>query len=157
MRQKRYKSRLRYPPLPSNPSHGLAKINSVLWGFPGGSDGKDSACCTKVRSLGWEDSPGEGNGNPLQHSCLENSMDRGAWWAAVHGVAESRTRLSEFHFDSAGCRNSQPAFTSNTRRGLGVLVCVLHGCRSDSNTFLHLSRQLRGSRPWGQASALQSH
>ena len=39
-------------------------------------------------------SPGEGNGNPLQHSYLENSMDRGAWWATVHGVTKSRTRLS---------------------------------------------------------------
>ena len=42
--------------------------------------------------------PGEGNGNPLQYSCLENPMDRGAWWAAVHGVAKSRTRLSDFTF-----------------------------------------------------------
>ena len=41
-------------------------------------------------------SPGEGNGNPLQCSCLENSMDGGAWWATVHGVAKSRTRLSDF-------------------------------------------------------------
>ena len=41
-------------------------------------------------------SPGEGNGNPLQYSCLENPMDRGAWWAAVHGVAKTRTRLSNF-------------------------------------------------------------
>ena len=41
---------------------------------------------------------GEGNGTPLQHSCLENPMDRGAWWAAVHGVAEGRTRLSDFTF-----------------------------------------------------------
>ena len=40
----------------------------------------------------------EGNGNPLQYSCLENPMDRGAWWAAVHGVAKSRTRLSDFPF-----------------------------------------------------------
>ena len=39
-------------------------------------------------------SPGEGNGNPLQYSCLENHMDRGAWWATVHGVARSQTRLS---------------------------------------------------------------
>ena len=39
-------------------------------------------------------SPGEGNGNPLQYSCLENPMDRGAWWAIVHGVAKSRTQLS---------------------------------------------------------------
>ena len=45
-----------------------------------------------------ERSPGEGNGNPLQHSCLENLMDGGAWWAAVHGVAKSRTRLSVFTF-----------------------------------------------------------
>ena len=43
-------------------------------------------------------SPGEGNGNPLQYSCLENPMDRGAWWAIVHGVAKSRTRLSNFTF-----------------------------------------------------------
>ena len=41
-------------------------------------------------------SPGEGNGNPLQYSCLENPMYGGAWWATVHGVKKSRTRLSEF-------------------------------------------------------------
>ena len=43
-------------------------------------------------------SPGEGNGNPLQYTCLENPMDRGAWLATVHGVAESRTQLSDFTF-----------------------------------------------------------
>ena len=43
-------------------------------------------------------SPGEGNGNPLQYSCLENRMDGEAWWATVHGVAKSRTRLSNFIF-----------------------------------------------------------
>ena len=42
--------------------------------------------------------PGGGNSNPLQYSCLENPMDRGAWWATVHGVAKSQTRLSDFHF-----------------------------------------------------------
>ena len=48
--------------------------------------------------ISWLQSPsaGEGNGNPLQYSCLENSMGRGAWWATVHGVAKSRTRLSDF-------------------------------------------------------------
>ena len=40
-------------------------------------------------------SPGEGHGNPFQYSCLENPMDRGAWWATVHGVAKSQTRLSD--------------------------------------------------------------
>ena len=45
-------------------------------------------------------SPGEGMGYPLQYSGLENSMDRGTWWATVHGVAKSRTRLSDFHFTS---------------------------------------------------------
>ena len=57
-----------------------------------------SAC--NVRDLGsipgLGRSPGEGNGNPLQYSCLENPVDGGAWWATVHGVAKSRTRLSDF-------------------------------------------------------------
>ena len=61
--------------------------------FPGGSDGKKSAC--NVGDLGSIPGPGrcpeEGNGNPLQHSCLESSMDRGAWWTTVPGVAKSWT------------------------------------------------------------------
>ena len=52
---------------------------------------------TWVRSLGQEDPPGEENGNPLQYYCLEKSMDRGAWQATVHGVANSRTGLSDSH------------------------------------------------------------
>ena len=65
-------------------------------GFPGGSDSKESACnAGDLSSIPWLGrSPGEGNGNPLQYSCLENPMDRGAWGATVHGVAKSRTRLS---------------------------------------------------------------
>ena len=46
---------------------------------------------TQSQSLGLEDSLGEENGNPLQYFCLENSMDRGAWWATVHGVTKSQT------------------------------------------------------------------
>ena len=46
-------------------------------------------------------SPGEGNGSPLQYSCLENPMDRGAWWATVHGVAQSRTRLKRLSSSSS--------------------------------------------------------
>ena len=48
---------------------------------------------TQVRCLSWEDSPGEGNGKPLQYSYLENPMDKGAWWAAVHGVAMEAPHL----------------------------------------------------------------
>ena len=59
---------------------------------------KASACNAGDLSLipGLGRSPGEGNGNPLQYSCLENPMDLGDWWATVHGVAKSRTRLSDF-------------------------------------------------------------
>ena len=66
--------------------------------FPGASDGKASAYnAGDPGSIpGSGRSPGEGNGNPLQYSCLENTMDRGAWWATIHGVAKSRTRLSDF-------------------------------------------------------------
>ena len=69
-------------------------------GFPGVSDGKESACNAgdlgSIPGLGT--SLGERNGYPLQCSCLENSMDRGAWWAIVHGAAKSQTQLSNQHF-----------------------------------------------------------
>ena len=63
----------------------------MIGGFPGDSDGKESTCnAGTVGSIpGSGRSPGEGNGNPLQYSCLENSMDRGAWRATVYGVAQS--------------------------------------------------------------------
>ena len=59
-------------------------------GFPGGSDGKESACSVGDRGSipGSGRPPGEGNGNPLQYSCLENTMDGGPWQAIVHGVAK---------------------------------------------------------------------
>ena len=75
---------------------GLRGQLQDFWGFPGSSDGKVSACNAgdlgSIPGLGR--SPGEGHGNPLQYSCLENPMDRGAWWATVHRVAKSQTRLS---------------------------------------------------------------
>ena len=69
-------------------------------GFPGGSDGDETTCNAGdvglIPDLGR--SPQEGNGNPLQYFCLENPMNRGAWWAIVHRIAKSWTRLSDFHF-----------------------------------------------------------
>ena len=73
---------------------------SISYGFPGGSEVKVSAWNAgdpgSIPGLGR--SPGEGNGNPLQYSCLENPMEGGAWQAAVHAVTESQTRLSDFTF-----------------------------------------------------------
>ena len=68
-------------------------------GFPDGSVGKESACKVGDMGLipGLGRSPGEGNSYLLQYSGLENSMDRGAWGATVHGVTESQTRLNDFH------------------------------------------------------------
>ena len=76
------------------------KISHVKWGFSGGSEVKVSASNVGDLGLipGLGRSPGEGNGNPAQYSCLENPIDRGAWWATVHGVAKSQTRLSDFTF-----------------------------------------------------------
>ena len=65
----------------------------IIMGFPGGSEVKASAWNAGDRGSipGSGRSPGEGNGNPLQYSCLENPMEGGAWWATVHGVSKSRT------------------------------------------------------------------
>ena len=84
-------------------------------GFPGGSEVK--ICLpiqeTCVWSLSWEDSPGEGNGNPLQYSCLEDSMDRGAWWATVHGatqriILDSQVSCEDLHTVPIGSHPVSP-------------------------------------------------
>ena len=76
--------------------HQNFKPEIWTFGFSGGSDGKESACNAGDPDLipGLQRSPGEGNGYPFQHSCLENSMDRGAWWATVHGTMKSWTWLN---------------------------------------------------------------
>ena len=85
----------------------VAKTKQNKWGlwllsgnFPGSSDGKASAYNAgdpgSIPGLGR--SLGEGNGNPLQYSCLENPLEGGAWYVTVHGVAKSRTQLSNFTF-----------------------------------------------------------
>ena len=74
-----------------SPGEGIGYPPPVFLGFPGGSEGKESACnmgdLGSIPGLGR--SSGKGNGYPFQYSCLENSMDRGAWWSIVHGVAKS--------------------------------------------------------------------
>ena len=75
----------------------IKKKSFFIMGFPGGSEVKASACnAGYLGSIpGSGRYPGEGNGKPLQYSCLGNPMDREAWQATVHGVATSRTQLSD--------------------------------------------------------------
>ena len=96
----------------SAPQRASAKEKSLS---PRGSDGKVSTCNAGDRSSipGLGRSPGEGNGNPLQDSCLGNPVDRGAWWATAHGVAKSQTRVSSEHFHSEACGNGQEGSTED--------------------------------------------
>ena len=66
------------------------------WGFPGGSDGKESACSVGDPGsiLGLGRCPGGGHSNPLQYSCLQNPINRRAWWATVHGVSHKESGIS---------------------------------------------------------------
>ena len=92
-------------------------------------------------------SPREGNGDPLQYSCLENSMDGGAWWATVHGVAKSQTRLSDFTFllfflccHFPGQSSERPHAWGCVRAGRGPPVLV-----PSPQTTNRLPRDLAGS------------
>ena len=74
----------------------LYETQGIYQGSPGGSDGKESACNAGDQGSIPESgiSSGEGSGHPQQNSCLENCMDRAAWWTMAHGVAKSQTQLS---------------------------------------------------------------
>ena len=80
-----------------HPLKRLSKQQMNHSGFPGGSVTKNPPTNAGDAGLTRDPgrSPGEGNGTPLQYSCQENSIDRGAWWATVHGVTKSSTRLSD--------------------------------------------------------------
>ena len=121
-------------PIPSNLNglfphllQGLADISPPQWRPPGPPPHALFICFIyfSVAQL----SPGEGNGNPLQYSCLENPMDWGAWWAAVHGVTQSRTWLSDFTFTFPFMHwrkwHPSPVFLPGESQGRGSLV----GCR----------------------------
>ena len=85
----------------------ILDLSNYNWGFPGGSKVKNLPAnegdMDSVSGLGRF--PGEGNSNPLQHSCLENPMDRGAWQATIHGVTKSWTRgvTEHMHTHTRAC------------------------------------------------------
>ena len=87
--------------------HSFQNIHTTFGGFPGGLDGKESAWNVGdpglIPELGRF--PGQENGNPLQYSFLESSMDRGAWWAIIHGVTKSWTLLKKLSMHSTHNRN----------------------------------------------------
>ena len=88
---------------------------------------------------------GEGNGTTLQYSCLENPMDGGAWWAAVHAVAKSRTRLSDFtftfHFSCIGEGNGNPLQCSclENPRDRGAWWAAIYGVTQSRTQLKRLS------------------
>ena len=115
------------------------------WGFPGCSVVKnlpanagDTGGLDLIPGLGR--SPGEGNGNPLQYSCLETSMDRGAWWAMVHGVLESQT--TQRQLTTHAC-----SMSVNDCRTLGIILAsqLLPGTRRFFFLFKFL---IFGNAPW---------
>ena len=105
-------------------------------GFPGGSEVKASASnAGDPGSIpGSGRSPGEGNGNPLQYSCLENPMDRRAWLARVHRIAKSRTRLSDFthSMEKQTNRHREQTYGHGERRGEGEMY-------GESNTETYIT------------------
>ena len=86
---------------------------------------------TQVPSLGWEDSPGEGKGNPLQYFCLENPMDRGAWQAIIHRVEKRWTRLSDFTFTFI--LTSYSKLRSKNKYTNFIFIYITHATSSTQN------------------------
>ena len=112
-----------------NLNRAIVFLNWSIVDFSSGSDDKESAYNARNSGLipGLGRSPGRGNDKPLQYSCLENSVDRGAWRATVHGVAKSRTRLRDLHTHT------------HTHTQLIYNVVLLSGVQhSDSNIYLYL-------------------
>ena len=98
---------------------------------------------TRLKRLSMHACIGEGNGNPLQYSCLENPRDRGVHWAAVYGVAQSWTRLKRL-----SSRSSVSTHPPNNPRGVGILIAILHPGNSDTLSLLFkttITANLQGS------------
>ena len=135
-----------FPPLPPFPVILLYTLCRICWDryFKEPLSGPVFHICLPAfvicHSVRWMD--GEGNGNPLQYSCLENSVDRGAWWAAVHGVAQSQTWLKRLSMHACiGEGNSNPLQYScleNPRDG-GAWWAAIYGVAQSQTRLKRLS------------------
>jgi len=107
-------------------------------GFLGGSDCKESACRERDPRLinGSGRSPGEGNGNPLQYSCLENSMDRATWQATCHGISRSHSQRSNFTSQESDCLPLLAGRSSDS---------MFHPIRVNTGMAIHIPRTLSTS------------
>ena len=134
----------------------LERVYLIL-GFPHSSVGKESACNAGDPGLipGSGRSPGEGNGNPLQYSCLENPMDRGAWQATVHGFTRVRHDLVTKPLPPHPYRFHLPMQVRPKRHGLDSWVGKIPWRRKwqPTSEFFpgesHGQRSLVGCSPWG--------
>ena len=119
-----------YPKVKINGRKGRFSLSPTMQGFTCGTDIKASACNVgdlgSIPGLGR--SPGEVNGNPLQYSCLENSMDDGAWQATVHGITKSQTQLSNFTCSlvpQCNCEDYQDPSCGGNEKETGISVGLL--------------------------------
>ena len=108
------------------------EMTDLLLGSMGDSDDKEFVCSSRDQDLipGSGRSPGEGNDNLFQYSCLESSMDRGAWWAIVHGVTKSETQLSDYTFTFFHVGFSSGSGVKNLPANAGVVSSVPGSGRS---------------------------
>ena len=135
----------------SNHCSSLSPLFCSFHRFPGGSDSKESTCNAGDPGLipGSGLFPGEGHGNPLQSCCLENSMDRGAWRAIVHGIAKSQIRLSGYHFSLFGIIAMCLERNEKERREEGSMAEGEEGRRNKAKSLLfteRIPRWLSGNR-----------
>ena len=103
-------------------------------------DARDAASIPRPRR-----SPGGGHGNPLQYYCVKNSMDRGAWWATVHGVTKSQTRLNDL--TRTGACKTGPSPSAVRPGGPNPMMNILGGTSASSRTMDGLGLGLGGHRP----------
>ena len=125
-------------------SHSCLAVVEMSMGFPGGASGKEPTCqCRRHKRLRFDlwvrKIPWRRAWQPTQYSCLENSMDRGTWWATVRGVAKSQTRLSTHTQRERLCIGHRP-------RNVSHLFCS-HFIGKNLNTRLRLKIQSPAQRP----------